>query len=207
MTGQLTVGAGRRAEAGSHAPDLRPRRAPRTSCASATCAASAAPRCFRPTRTLEAFFAASGLGPEPFGLDPAYWRERLAATSRCLKAVLLDQTVVAGVGNIYADEALFEARLHPGRIASTPGRRRGRPAAAGRGNGAEPGDRAARLEHPRLRRRLRPARRDAERVPRLRPHRRAVPPLRRRRSSACAWPAGPRHFCPACQKSAALAAP
>jgi formamidopyrimidine-DNA glycosylase len=34
-----------------------------------------------------------------------------------LKAVLLDQTVVAGIGNIYADEALFEARLHPARIA------------------------------------------------------------------------------------------
>ena len=33
--------------------------------------------------------------------------------------MLLDQTVVAGVGNIYADEALFEARLHPARVAAT----------------------------------------------------------------------------------------
>jgi formamidopyrimidine-DNA glycosylase len=38
-----------------------------------------------------------------------------------VKAVLLDQSVVAGVGNIYADEALFEARLHPSRIASALG--------------------------------------------------------------------------------------
>jgi formamidopyrimidine-DNA glycosylase len=62
---------------------------------------------------VEAFFKASGLGPEPFDLDPAYWRRCLARTGRTLKAILLDQRVVAGVGNIYADEALFEARLSP----------------------------------------------------------------------------------------------
>jgi formamidopyrimidine-DNA glycosylase len=65
---------------------------------------------------LEASFIAAGLGPEPFGLDRAYWRQRLAETARCLKAVLLDQRVVAGVGNIYADESLFRARLHPARL-------------------------------------------------------------------------------------------
>src|SRR5262249_45837198 len=64
-------------------------------------------------RALERFFAASGLGPEPWDVDPVYWRDRLAKAKRCLKAVLLDQTVVAGVGNIYADESLFEARLSP----------------------------------------------------------------------------------------------
>src|SRR5205823_4479251 len=66
---------------------------------------------------LKGFFAASGLGPEPFELDATYWRDRLGATKRCVKAVLLDQTVVAGIGNIYADESLFEARLHPARLA------------------------------------------------------------------------------------------
>jgi formamidopyrimidine-DNA glycosylase len=64
---------------------------------------------------LEASFEVAGLGPEPFGLDRDYWRSALAATNRNLKAILLDQTVVAGVGNIYADESLFRARLHPGR--------------------------------------------------------------------------------------------
>jgi formamidopyrimidine-DNA glycosylase len=66
---------------------------------------------------LEEFFGHSGLGPEPFGLDANYWRQRLAATRRNLKAVLLDQRVVAGVGNIYADEALYEAKLHPALVA------------------------------------------------------------------------------------------
>ena len=74
---------------------------------------------FKADEEVQAFFKAAGLGPEPFGLDPAYWHERLGATGRCLKAVLLDQRVVAGVGNIYADEALFEARLHPAVRGST----------------------------------------------------------------------------------------
>ena len=64
------------------------------------------------------FFRASGMGPEPFVLPADYWRKKLADTNRCLKAVLLDQQVVAGVGNIYADESLFEARLPPWQIAA-----------------------------------------------------------------------------------------
>jgi len=64
---------------------------------------------------LDAFFSDAGLGPEPFDLDAGYWKKCLAATARNLKAVLLDQRIVAGVGNIYADESLFEARLYPAR--------------------------------------------------------------------------------------------
>src|SRR5262245_2916569 len=41
------------------------------------------------------------LGPEPFGLDAAYFRHSIRRTERNLKAILLDQTIVAGVGNIY----------------------------------------------------------------------------------------------------------
>jgi formamidopyrimidine-DNA glycosylase len=62
---------------------------------------------------LDAFFARNGLGPEPFDLDGTYWRQSLQNTKRSLKAILLDQTIVAGIGNIYADESLFEAKLHP----------------------------------------------------------------------------------------------
>jgi formamidopyrimidine-DNA glycosylase len=62
---------------------------------------------------LDEFFGKSGLGPEPWDLAPRYWRDCIQKTGRCLKAVLLDQRVVAGVGNIYADESLFTARLHP----------------------------------------------------------------------------------------------
>lgn len=68
-------------------------------------------------QALEDFFVASRLGPEPFDAAAKYWRDCLCDSKRCLKAVLLDQSVVAGVGNIYADEALFEARLHPARLA------------------------------------------------------------------------------------------
>src|SRR5438128_2065510 len=55
---------------------------------------------FADEAALGRFFKDSKLGPEPFDLDPTYWRQRLAAARRCLKAVLLDQRVVAGVGNI-----------------------------------------------------------------------------------------------------------
>jgi formamidopyrimidine-DNA glycosylase len=65
---------------------------------------------------LEQFFRAAQLGPEPFALPCDYWRHALAGTARCLKAILLDQRVVAGVGNIYADESLFEARLPPSQL-------------------------------------------------------------------------------------------
>ncbi len=61
------------------------------------------------------------LGPEP--LDPAFTatalRQRLAGRRRALKPLLLDQTTVAGLGNIYVDEALWRARLHPMRKADT----------------------------------------------------------------------------------------
>jgi formamidopyrimidine-DNA glycosylase len=57
--------------------------------------------------------AKTQLGPEPEHLSPVDWRERLSRTTRSLKAVLLDQTVIAGIGNIYSDEALHAAGLHP----------------------------------------------------------------------------------------------
>jgi formamidopyrimidine-DNA glycosylase len=68
---------------------------------------------------LDAHFIEAGLGPEPFGLDAALWKQGLENTTRSIKAVLLDQTVVAGVGNIYADEALFRAKIHPSRRADS----------------------------------------------------------------------------------------
>ena len=61
------------------------------------------------------------LGPEP--LDPTFTptllAERLQARQRLLKPLLLDQTFLAGLGNIYVDEALWEARLHPQRLSSS----------------------------------------------------------------------------------------
>ncbi|TMC52979.1 MAG: bifunctional DNA-formamidopyrimidine glycosylase/DNA-(apurinic or apyrimidinic site) lyase [Chloroflexi bacterium] len=61
------------------------------------------------------------LGPEPidpeFAADELY--RRLHKRRTALKAVLLDQAAIAGVGNIYADESLHKARLRPDRIAGT----------------------------------------------------------------------------------------
>jgi formamidopyrimidine-DNA glycosylase len=60
------------------------------------------------------------LGPEP--IDPAFVPDELYRSLRkrrtSLKAVLLDQGAIAGVGNIYADESMHRARLRPDRIAS-----------------------------------------------------------------------------------------
>ncbi len=61
------------------------------------------------------------LGPEPLGngFSGPVLAERLAGKMTPIKAALLDQSVVAGLGNIYVSEALFQARLSPTRIAST----------------------------------------------------------------------------------------
>lgn len=60
------------------------------------------------------------LGPDAISLSESALAVRLRERggSRAVKAVLLDQSVLAGVGNIYADEACFEARIRPDRIAS-----------------------------------------------------------------------------------------
>ncbi|EKP94402.1 bifunctional DNA-formamidopyrimidine glycosylase/DNA-(apurinic or apyrimidinic site) lyase [Thermaerobacter subterraneus] len=61
------------------------------------------------------------LGPEPLSrrFGAAELGRRLAGRRAPIKAVLLDQRVVAGLGNIYADEALFRARIHPARPAGS----------------------------------------------------------------------------------------
>ncbi len=59
------------------------------------------------------------LGPDALVVEAETFAHRLAARRGALKALLLDQSFVAGVGNIYADEALFRAGLHPRRLAQT----------------------------------------------------------------------------------------
>jgi formamidopyrimidine-DNA glycosylase len=73
----------------------------------------------------DGYFAARQMGPEPFGPEftVAYLRGALRDRRAPLKAFLLDQRRIAGVGNIYADEALFRARLHPLRAAGSVGPR------------------------------------------------------------------------------------
>jgi formamidopyrimidine-DNA glycosylase len=63
----------------------------------------------------------ANLGPEPLeeGFDVEYLRETLGSRRAQIKPLILDQKVVAGIGNIYADEILFDSRLHPRRKADT----------------------------------------------------------------------------------------
>jgi formamidopyrimidine-DNA glycosylase len=70
-----------------------------------------------------------GLGPEPLGneFDAAMLARACHGKRTSLKAALLDQRVVAGLGNIYVCEALFRARLSPRRMASSIAARNGAP--------------------------------------------------------------------------------
>jgi formamidopyrimidine-DNA glycosylase len=58
------------------------------------------------------------IAPDPFedSFDDEYFVQRLRSGHREVKRALLDQTLISGVGNIYADEALWHARIHPERL-------------------------------------------------------------------------------------------
>jgi formamidopyrimidine-DNA glycosylase len=58
------------------------------------------------------------LGAEPLQISAAEFRRRLAGRRARIKALLLDQHLLCGVGNIYADESLWLARIHPARQAA-----------------------------------------------------------------------------------------
>lgn len=83
---------------------------------------------FRDTRKFGRFYLVAdptdiigALGPEPIDHDFTLetLKERLANRHRQLKPLLLDQTFVAGLGNIYVDEALWRAKLHPERLSDS----------------------------------------------------------------------------------------
>lgn len=63
----------------------------------------------------------AGLGVEPLGADftAGWFAERLKGVRRMIKTVLLDQSIIAGIGNIYADESLFDAGILPTRPADS----------------------------------------------------------------------------------------
>ena len=72
-------------------------------------------------------FAAMGIEPLGNQLSPAYLAQRAAGRTTDIKAFLLDQRHIAGLGNIYVCEALYRARLSPRRLAGTLANRRGKP--------------------------------------------------------------------------------
>jgi len=58
------------------------------------------------------------LGHEPLEISAKDFTGRLAGRRARIKALLLDQSVFRGIGNIYADESLWQARIHPARLAA-----------------------------------------------------------------------------------------
>ena len=58
------------------------------------------------------------LGMEPLEVSASDFDKRLAGRRARIKALLLDQRVFRGIGNIYADESLWQARIHPARLAA-----------------------------------------------------------------------------------------
>jgi formamidopyrimidine-DNA glycosylase len=69
-----------------------------------------------PGNEVDAFVARLGL--EPLDMDEADFRARLAGRRAMIKALLLDQRVFRGLGNIYTDESLYRAHIHPRRLAA-----------------------------------------------------------------------------------------
>jgi len=59
-----------------------------------------------------------GLGPEPFELTLEQFKEMLGQKKTKIKPLLLDQTFISGIGNLYAAECLFRAKIHPARPAN-----------------------------------------------------------------------------------------
>lgn len=67
------------------------------------------------------YFEEKGLGPEPHSdtFELLEFQQGLTTTNRAIKPALLDQGLVAGLGNIYVDEVLYRAGIHPSRPASS----------------------------------------------------------------------------------------
>ena len=85
-----------------------------------------------PTADIEhdAFFRGLGVEPLSDDLNAAYLARRALAKKTDLKAFLMDQRIVAGLGNIYVCEALFRAGLDPWKIASRLATKTGKPTSA-----------------------------------------------------------------------------
>jgi formamidopyrimidine-DNA glycosylase len=82
-----------------------------------------------PAASLESHALFKGLGVEPLGddLTPSWLAAKLRGKATSLKAALLDQRIIAGLGNIYACEALFRARISPLKKAGTIATKSGKP--------------------------------------------------------------------------------
>ena len=137
-----------------------------------------------------------GLGPEPLGneFDAAMLARSCANKKTSLKAALLDQRVVAGLGNIYVCEALFRSHLSPRRLAATLATKKGEPTDHAKRlvtaihARAQSGDQGRRLVAARSSPDLRRTRLFPAFVSGLRPRGREMPDRRLRRNRASVHP-------------------
>jgi formamidopyrimidine-DNA glycosylase len=77
-------------------------------------------RLFAELRLLDAWRSLpfiQGLGPEPFAITQQGFKKMIGEKKTKIKPLLMDQTFIAGIGNLYAAEALFRAKIHPARPA------------------------------------------------------------------------------------------
>jgi formamidopyrimidine-DNA glycosylase len=65
------------------------------------------------TRSMNGFIKEKGLGPDALAISAEEFVGRASEHGRHIKTVMMDQTVLAGVGNLYSDEALFQCQIHP----------------------------------------------------------------------------------------------
>jgi formamidopyrimidine-DNA glycosylase len=78
------------------------------------------------------FFRDLNIGPDPFGARPAALARALEGRSAAVKSILLNQRIVSGIGNIYADEILFDAGIDPRTAGEDAARHAGRILASAR---------------------------------------------------------------------------
>jgi formamidopyrimidine-DNA glycosylase len=65
------------------------------------------------TPSPEEFVRKQDLGPDALDLDPDEFQQLLSGQRKSVKSALMDQNTIAGTGNIYSDEILFQAEIHP----------------------------------------------------------------------------------------------
>lgn len=61
----------------------------------------------------EQFFKNKKIAPEPWDIDIDVFSKKILSSKKYIKTILLDQSIISGIGNIYADEILFISKLHP----------------------------------------------------------------------------------------------
>jgi formamidopyrimidine-DNA glycosylase len=147
----------------------------------------------------EAVHAALAIGPDALSITPAELARALRGRRAPIKALLLDQRIVAGLGNIYVDESLFWARVHP----STSGERAARRAREILSAARRVLARAIEARGTTLRDYRRPDGSTGEFQVRLRVYGREGEPCTRCRARIRRIEVGQRgtHFCPRCQRA------